>query len=52
MFTCFGMIWNCDKFSKWNKKFHKICKLSKILIYSKLIVKKHMAHWGNYKYNK
>jgi hypothetical protein len=25
MLTCFGMIWNYDKFSRWNTKFSKIC---------------------------
>jgi hypothetical protein len=38
--TCFGIIWNCDNFSKRNKKFGKICTFSKDHIYSKLIVEK------------
>jgi hypothetical protein len=52
MLTCFDMIWNCDNFSRWNTKSSKICRLPKILIYSKLIIKKHMMYWDNYKYNK
>jgi hypothetical protein len=40
MLTCFGMIWNCDNVLRWNKKSGKIYTLSKICIYSKLIVKK------------
>jgi hypothetical protein len=40
MLPCFGMIWNCDNFSRQNTKFGKICTLSKICIYSKLIIKK------------
>jgi hypothetical protein len=40
MLTCFDMIWNCDNFSSRNTKSSKICTLSKILIYSKLIIKK------------
>jgi hypothetical protein len=40
MLTCFGMIWNCDKFPRQNTKSCKIYALSKIHIYSKLIVKK------------
>jgi hypothetical protein len=40
MLTCFGMIWNCENFSRQNTKFDKIYALSKICIYSKLIVKK------------
>jgi hypothetical protein len=38
MLTCFGMIWNCEKFSKQNTKSNKICTLSKIRIHLKLIV--------------
>jgi len=38
--TCFGMIWNYDKFSRWNTKFGKMCILSKIRISPNLIVKK------------
>jgi hypothetical protein len=51
MLTCFGMIWNDDKFSKQNTKFGEIYALSKIHIYANLIIKKHMTYWGNYKYN-
>jgi len=40
MLTCFGMIWNCNNFSKWNTKSYKIYTLSKKIIYSKLVVKK------------
>jgi hypothetical protein len=40
MLTCFGKIWNCDNFSRWNTKFGKIYTLKKISIYSKLIVRK------------
>ncbi len=49
--TCFGIIWNYDKFSRWNTKFGKNCALSKIHISPNLIVKKKMTYWGNYKYN-
>jgi hypothetical protein len=35
MLTCFGTIWNYDKFSRQNTKFSKIYILSKIRIYSK-----------------
>jgi hypothetical protein len=45
MLTCFGMIWNCDNFSKQNTKSNKICTLKKNHIYSKLIVIK-MWHIG------
>jgi hypothetical protein len=38
--TCFGMIWNDDKFSRWNTKSNKIYVLSKIHISPNLIVKK------------
>jgi hypothetical protein len=51
MLTCFGMIWNCDNFSRQNIKSNKICTLKKIRIYSRLIVRK-MTYLGNYKYNK
>ncbi len=40
MLTCFGMIWNYEKISKQNKKFGKICALSKKIIFPNLIVKK------------
>jgi len=40
MLTCFGMIWNCDNFSKQNTKSNTICTFSKIRIHFKLIVKK------------
>jgi len=52
MLPCFGMIWNCHKFSKWNTKSSIICTLSKKNIYSNLVVKNHMTYCGNYKYNK
>jgi hypothetical protein len=39
MLTCFGMIWNCDNFSRQNTKFGKIYTFSKNYIYSKLNVK-------------
>jgi hypothetical protein len=45
--TCFGMIWNYDKFSKQNTKSGKIYALSKILISRNLIVKEHITYWGN-----
>jgi hypothetical protein len=45
MLTCFGMIWNCDNFSKQNTKSNKTCTFKKIHIYSKLIVIK-MWHIG------
>jgi len=51
MLTCFGMIWNCDNFSRQNTKFGKIYTFSNNYIYSKLNVKK-MTYWGNFKYNK
>jgi hypothetical protein len=31
MLTCFGVIWNYDKFSKQHTKFGKICALQKII---------------------
>jgi len=40
MLTFFGMIGNCDNFSRWSTNFGKICTLSKNCIYSKLILKK------------
>ncbi len=49
--TCFGMIWNYDKFLRWNTKSSNIYALSKKFISPNLIVKKHMKYWGNYKYN-
>jgi hypothetical protein len=52
MLTYFGMIGNCDKFSRRNIKFGKIYTLLKIHIESKLIFKRQMTYWGNYKYNK
>jgi hypothetical protein len=48
MLICFGMIWNYDKISKWNKKYSKICALSKKIGFSKFDRKK-MTYWGNYK---
>jgi hypothetical protein len=39
MITCFGMIWNYDKFSRWNTKSGKICALWKNFISPNLIVK-------------
>jgi hypothetical protein len=42
MLTCFGMIWNYDKFSRQNTKFGKINALSKNHIFPNLIVKKHI----------
>ncbi len=33
------MIWNYDKFSRWNTKFGKMCAFSKKFISPKLIVK-------------
>jgi len=51
MLTCFGMIWNYDKFSRWNTKSEKIYALSKICISPNLIVKKKKTYWGNYKHN-
>jgi len=52
MLTCFGMIWNYDKFSKQNTKFGKICAFSKFCICSNLIVKKkwHIGATINKKY--
>jgi hypothetical protein len=38
--TCFGMIWNYDKISKWNTKFGKISAFSKNCISPNLIGKK------------
>jgi hypothetical protein len=49
MLTCFGMIWNYEIFSKQNTKYGKFYALFKICISPNLIVKKHMAYWGNYK---
>ncbi len=46
MLRCFGMIWNCDNFSKWNTKSYKICTFSRIHIYTKLIAKKKKKHIG------
>jgi hypothetical protein len=40
MLPCFGMIGNCDIFSRWSTNFGKICTLSKKKNYSKFIVKK------------
>jgi len=40
MLTCFGMIWNYEKNSKWNTKSSIIYALSKIHISPNLIVKK------------
>jgi len=40
MLTCFGMIWNYDKISRWNTKSGKICAFTKIRISPNLIVKK------------
>jgi hypothetical protein len=37
----FGTIQNCDKFSRWSKKFGKIYTLQKIDIYSTMINTKH-----------
>jgi len=42
MLTCFGMMWNYDKFSRQNTKFGKISALSKNHIFPNLIVKKHI----------
>jgi len=42
--TCFGMIWNYNKFSRWNTKSGKMCALSKICISPNLIVKEHMTY--------
>jgi len=36
MLTCFGMIWNYDKFSRQNTKFSEIYILSKKVIYCKI----------------
>jgi len=47
--TCFGLIWNYEKISKQNTKYGKIYALLKKNISPNLIVKKHMAYWGNYK---
>jgi hypothetical protein len=49
--TCFGLIWNYDKFSRQNTKSRKICAHSKTHISPNLIVKKNIAYWGTYKYN-
>ncbi len=46
MLTCFGMIWNYDKLSRRNTKSGKIYALSKIWIFTKLIVKANMTYWG------
>ncbi len=40
MLTCFGMIWNYDKFWRRNTKSGKIYALSKVHIFPNLIVKK------------
>jgi hypothetical protein len=40
LLTCFGMMWNYDKFSRRNTKFGKIYVVSKICIFPNLIVKK------------
>jgi hypothetical protein len=37
--TCFAMIWNYDKFSRWNTNPSKICAFWKNLIPPNLIVK-------------
>jgi hypothetical protein len=39
-------------FKSKNTQFGKIYALSKKLIYSNLIIIKHMTYWGNFKYNK
>ncbi len=39
MLTCFGMLWNYDKFSRENTNFSKKFTLLKTIIDSKLIVK-------------
>jgi hypothetical protein len=41
MLTCFGMIWNYNKFSRQNTKSSKVCALSKIHISPNLIIKNH-----------
>ncbi len=38
--TCFAMIWNYEKNSRWNTNPGKICTLSKIRISPNLIIKK------------
>jgi hypothetical protein len=40
LLTFFGMIWNYDKFSRWNTKSNKICALSKFYISPNFVCKK------------
>jgi hypothetical protein len=40
MLTCFGMIWNCDNFSRWNAKFGKFVQFQKLISTQKFFVKK------------
>jgi hypothetical protein len=40
MLTCFGMICNCDNFSRWNKKFDKFVQFQKIVFIQNWLLKK------------
>ncbi len=44
------MFWYDLKLWQIFKMKHKICALSKIPIYSNLIINKFITYWGNYKY--
>jgi hypothetical protein len=46
MLTWFGMIWNCDKFSKWNTKSNQICILSQNSYLFKVDCKIYIWHIG------
>jgi hypothetical protein len=46
----FSMIWNYDKFSKWNVEFGKICTLLDNSIYSRRVNRNHVIYWVNFRY--
>jgi hypothetical protein len=52
MSKCLGVVWNFDDVLKYNAKSGKICAFLNIHFYSKMINTKHVAYWGNCKYDK
>jgi hypothetical protein len=40
MLTCFGMIWNCDNFSRWTQNLAKFVDFQKFILFQHWLFKK------------